>query len=239
MNKVIHQIWGLCPADAGKDPPESLEAKSKTWKLPGFTYVRWNRKTIEDLLDSTPWRSAFDSLGHWVEQCDFARYVIVYIYGGIYADMDTTCQQSFSANPGELLVGLEADVSPAEQRFHGLARSKQICQWTFAAESKHPALFALIEHIAKVSSKQCIVDKSTSTIMNTTGPGIFTDVILSFQPTKEHSIRILGIDAFGCGQVHSGSPKCDTSTVLVAHHFEGSWKTPTFFRPWYKLLKRL
>lgn len=234
MNKVIHQIWGLCPADANRPPPEYLERKSLTWQLPGFTYIRWNRDTIEALLDSTPWRPAFDRLGHWVEQCDFARYVIVYTYGGVYADMDTTCKRPLVAKKHELLVGLEANLTEAERSFHGLARTRQLSQWTFAADAKHPGLLALIEHIANVSSQQCITDKSTSTIMNTTGPGIFTDVLL-----KRSDVRILGIGAVACGQTHSESPPCTDPEVFVVHHFEGSWKTPSVFRPLYKFLKRV
>jgi mannosyltransferase OCH1-like enzyme len=234
MNKVVHQLWGLCPSDANKPPPAYLEKKSESWHLPGYTYVRWDRPKIEALLESTPWKSTFDRLGHWVEQCDFARYVIVYTYGGIYADMDTTCKRELVARPKELVVGLEANVTDSERLFHGLARNRQLCQWTFAADAKHPGLLALIQHIAHVSSQQCITESKTSTIMNTTGPGIFTDVLIG-----RSDVRILGIGAVACGQKHSQSPDCTNADVYVVHHFEGSWKTPSVFRPLYKLLKSM
>ena len=189
---------------------------------------------IETLLKTTPWYTTFLSFGHWVEQCDFARYVIVYLYGGIYADLDTTCKDLPVPRDNEVLVGIEADVTESEKVFHGLARSLQLCQWTFAASKKHPALLALIEYIVNVSSKRCITDKSTSTIMNTTGPGVFTDILKDFP-----GVSILGIEAFGCGQKHSNSPDCSHPGVYAIHHFEGSWKTPSFFRPFYTLLKRL
>lgn len=246
MNRVIHQIWGLCARDAGKEPPLNLRKCSESWQgHPGFEYRRWDRPSIESLLDSTPWRETFDQLPHWVEQCDFARYVIVYIFGGIYADMDTICKTVPVAKKSELLVGIEASVSRQDKHVYGLAREYQLCQWTFAADAKHPALLAVILAIVYRSSKMCITDTTTSTIMNTTGPGIFTDAIVDYMkgsPSSPNSVTILDVSAFGCGQPHSRSPSCDDDSCMVSHTFEGSWKVHPLLsalRPMINFLKRL
>lgn len=240
--KIVHQIWGLCPADAGKPPPENLAEYSLTWQRwcarAQWDYKQWDRPAIEALMETVypVWKSAFYALGHWVEQCDFARYVIVWTYGGTYADMDTVCKRAPREAPaGTLVVGHEAVVTDAERRFHRLARNTQICQWAFYADKQHPCLKALIDHIAHQSSQQCIVDKSTSTIMNTTGPGVFTDIVLS----NPQNVTILGIEAFGCGQAHSRSPPETDPSCYIVHKFEGSWKVPTSLRTSFGILKKL
>lgn len=46
-----------------------------------------------------------------------------------------------------------------------------------------------------------------------------------------NGIGILPIDAVGAGQGHSGAGPTNASSVLVVHHFQGSWKTPTAPKP--------
>ena len=218
--KIIHQIWGL--KDPGPILPNLL-VYQKTWqeKNPDWTYQLWDRKSIEDLLVMYPkWQKTFHALEHWVEQCDFARYVIVYHYGGVYADLDTICQvpaNQWTNYPG-LIVGLEADVNDYDRAFHRLARNKQYCQWTFASIPRHPVLYEIIEYICNVTSQTCYKEHK---ILNTTGPGAFTDIV-----NHGKNVQKLDIRAFACGQKHSQSPESSDPGCFVVHKFEGSWKIP-------------
>jgi mannosyltransferase OCH1-like enzyme len=227
--KLIHQIYGL------KDPgpvPKNLADCKQTWiqQNPDWSYKLWNREDIEDLLHGYPkWQTAFHRLDHWVEQCDFARYVIVYHYGGVYADLDTVCQtpaKEWTKYNG-LVVGLEADVDDYEKAFHRLARNKQYCQWTFASVPRHPALYELIEYIANITSQSCFKEHK---ILNTTGPGAFTDIV-----QNAPNVLRLPIAAFAGGQAHSQSPPTTDPGCYVVHKFEGSWKIPGYLRPVKKL----
>jgi mannosyltransferase OCH1-like enzyme len=229
---IVHQIWGLCPADADKNPPSDLHEASLSWQQPGVQYKRWNRTEIEQLLDSTPWRSTFDSLEHWVEQCDFARYVILYIFGGIYADMDTVCKK-MPGPSSKLLVGIEANVTEDDRIRHNLARSFQLCQWTFVCNASNPVLLHVIKTIANNTSLSC------SNVLNRTGPGVFTDAVLEARTRFPDAVGILGIEAFACGQAHSDSPPASDPRCGVVHMFAGSWKVPKMLRPVVKLLKML
>ena len=241
--KVIHQIYGLCPKDANKDIPSDLLKYSKTWqeKNPTWKYKLWDRRQVEILLNDAPseWKDTFYTLEHWVEQCDFARYYILYTYGGIYADMDTVCKvpaETFTSNIPKitndtLIVGIEADVNEAQQEFNNLARKRQLCQWTFASTPKHPGLYALLNKIALESSKSCFIKRS---VLNRTGPGVFTDALVN-----RNDIIILPISAFGCGQPHSDSPDASHESCFVVHKFEGSWKVSPWLRPIQKLVKSI
>eukprot|EP00471_Norrisiella_sphaerica_P008979 CAMPEP_0184503854 /NCGR_PEP_ID=MMETSP0113_2-20130426/52136_1 /TAXON_ID=91329 /ORGANISM="Norrisiella sphaerica, Strain BC52" /LENGTH=1004 /DNA_ID=CAMNT_0026893423 /DNA_START=173 /DNA_END=3187 /DNA_ORIENTATION=- len=80
--------------------------------------------------------------------------------------------------------------------------------------------------------------KSCAKTIELTGPGLFTDVLVGylrmFGISAEEatsgivvsSVAILPVDAFACGQEHSGADRlCETSSALVRHHFAGNWKT--------------
>lgn len=237
--KTIHQIYGLCPKDANKPIPGDLLRHSETWQQrnPTWKHKLWDRRQIEVLVNDAPtlWKDTFYTLEHWVEQCDFARYLILYLYGGVYADMDTVCNvpaETFTEAEFKdtLIVGLEADVTYAQQEFNNLARKYQLCQWTFAATPKHPGLKALLDTISLESSKSCYTSRS---VLNRTGPGVFTDVLRT-----RPDVTILPISAFGCGQPHSKSPSEKDPSCLVVHKFEGSWKVPLWLRPMQKLAKK-
>lgn len=241
--KIIHQIWGLSPNDRGKPVLPSLAKCSETWRTlnPSWHYKLWDRTSVEHLIASCPehWQKTFKNLEHWVEQCDFARYVIVYIYGGIYADLDTVCKvpaENFTKYTNSLIVGLEANVNTYDRAFHKLARNRQLCQWTFASCPRHPGLYDVIENICKETSLQCFTSNS---ILNTTGPGIFTDTLFAYEPTNEFNIVVLGISAFACGQTHSQSPAETDKSCFVVHQFEGSWKVPNAIGPIIAPFKKL
>lgn len=236
--KIIHQIWGMKPSDAKSELPQKLRSYSETWTSQNPTWIHklWNRSTFEDLLQSCPakWQETYKNLDHWVQQCDFARYIIVYVFGGIYADLDTVCKlpaESF-ARYDNLIVGIEAQVDDFHRELHNLARNFQLCQWTFASIERHPALFHVIEYICDVSSQTCY---AKNTVLNSTGPGAFTDALISFKGPQR--IVVLPVSAFACGQSHSESPPETDASCYVVHKFEGSWKFSAPFKPILDLLR--
>jgi hypothetical protein len=56
----------------------------------------WDRRQIEALWATeprlAPWRDFFfNGLQRHIERCDFSRYALMWIYGGLYADLDLEC----------------------------------------------------------------------------------------------------------------------------------------------------
>lgn len=82
-----------------QEPPEKCEklGYTQTWKVlnPEFQYTFWNREKIDQLFDNPllkRWREFYyNVLGVHIEKCDFARYAIMYIIGGVYIDLDFKC----------------------------------------------------------------------------------------------------------------------------------------------------
>ena len=82
------------------------------------------------------WHDLFVGLPVGVMRGDLWRYMIIYKYGGVYADLDTECLEPISVwmkEDKEFIVCPEND--------------KDFCQWTFAAASGHPFLKSVLDYI--------------------------------------------------------------------------------------------
>ena len=87
--KIIHQIW-IGPLDP---PMEWID----TWKKhhPAWQHILWNDKKIDELDLKN--RKAYDyyyDKGIFNGSANVARYEILYRYGGLYVDADSTCLRS-------------------------------------------------------------------------------------------------------------------------------------------------
>lgn len=84
MSLPIHQIWlqGL------EAMPERYNTMRDTWKdLPGYRF--WDYESIDRLMVRFPTtKKSYDSLKSVVEKVDLAKYLILFVHGGMYVDMD-------------------------------------------------------------------------------------------------------------------------------------------------------
>lgn len=138
---------------------------------------------------------------------DFLRYLILFAKGGIYSDIDTANLQPLEKwidNPEEsakyfdqvanvgFVVGIEGDYDRADWKYK-TARRLQFCQWTFKSKIGHPILAELIYSIVqttlndyneKLNHVKIGTDYHTLhsiyTVLNWTGPGIFTDILFDY-----------------------------------------------------------
>jgi len=88
-DKYIHQIY----LQSGY----VLTNDNHSWKNhnPTYTYILWNETSITDLMKNNNLIDFYLALSKWPSRLDFAKCVILYYYGGIYADNDTKCLKSF------------------------------------------------------------------------------------------------------------------------------------------------
>lgn len=88
--EIIHQIY-FDPAGV----PDHLALISQTWKdiMPDWEYRFWDGKAVEQFMESEcqDYIPLFRSFPYDVQRWDFVRYLILYHYGGLYADMDYEC----------------------------------------------------------------------------------------------------------------------------------------------------
>lgn len=98
--KIIHQIWFQ-----GEDQiPANLLPYHTSWKKynPEYEVRVWDQTQIEALINQLEnWiKECYFSYKKMIQKIDFAKYAILYTYGGIYMDMDVECFKSLNNTPG-------------------------------------------------------------------------------------------------------------------------------------------
>lgn len=165
-----------------------------------------------------------------IQKTDLLRLLLVYHFGGLYSDLDTFCKVSLDTlflefPDAEIIVGLEADTDEETKETFELARTKQICNWTFAARKGNSVLKAVID--AVINNIKNNPDLPT---LDKTGPGILTDVILNTKNTD--GVKILPVHYFCAGVPYESQELLKDGYIL--HKFWGSWKKNNPLR--YKIL---
>nr|KAJ3421663.1 membrane-bound alpha-1,6- mannosyltransferase Initiation-specific [Polyrhizophydium stewartii] len=197
--RMIHQQWKSALV------PESHTAWVTAFrKIEGYTHLLWTDADLAVFVRKYFPRheKLYHALPKPILRADLARYMLLYVFGGIYSDLDTspikhpdlwlehrtptagrsnesTSGSRFDDEPVRLVVGIEAD-SP-RWRSMCFARRVQFCQWTMASVPRHPAL-------------QRILRLALSMLDHLIGLG------------------------------RSGSKPINDSAACVEHHFAGSWK---------------
>lgn len=108
----------------------------------------------------------FEALPLGVMKADLWRYCVVYVEGGIYADIDSMALQPLSA----------WNILPEHKFVFGLENDIHFCQWTFASVPGHPILKAVIDLVVAECEKG--IDTSDEHFVHHhTGPGMWTRAI--------------------------------------------------------------
>lgn len=84
--RIIHQIW----FQGHENLSEKYKIFQKTWKNQDtFEYKFWDSESISLLLQNHPeWLELYESYPSMIQKIDFAKYVILCFFGGVYIDMD-------------------------------------------------------------------------------------------------------------------------------------------------------
>lgn len=99
--KIIHRIWIDKNQPLGNSVlPERYNKYILAWKEynPDFTHKLWSGKQILELIQEyfPEYVNFYLSLTPFIKKCDFARFVIVYVFGGFYCDIDFYCKRSIA-----------------------------------------------------------------------------------------------------------------------------------------------
>lgn len=185
QSSVPTQLWQTDLTSDG-----TPEAASQTWqqKNPTLTRKHMNVTEAENFMQtwfSSQVLAVYRSLPQPM-QADFWRYAALFIHGGFYADMNQMCNRPihtwmelhgenrrasalYSWSTCSIIIGMENDV--------------HFCQWAFASVRGHPVLAWILQLVAERSSAY---DASRLHARHYyTGPGVFTDAILSILQLKD------------------------------------------------------
>lgn len=230
--------------------PNKIERKSWLIENPNYKYMMYKdyKKFKKELLqyykELPEIILTFNLLPKVILRADFGRYLMLFLKGGVYGDIDTYCQNpidtwfgsysdSMSPHIG-FMTGIEADINLEDT---GMPRRNQLIQWTFKTRKNHPFLSMLIAKIIQVTFKNLIDDKLVAyadefkdvdvkksfSIMDWTGPAVFTDVLndyLTNRANKFYPLIYVDIESnYEKGQELIGP--------IIMEHQIINWKTFT------------
>lgn len=139
---------------------------TETWKNlnPEYEYRYMNDIDAAKFVKQefgNEWFNIYVNVPLGVMRGDIWRYMIIYKYGGIYADLDTICKEPVSSwikEDCEMIICPENDV--------------HLCQWTFAASAGHPVIKSVLDCIKEGFNKP---DYSQDHFVHKlTGPAVWT-----------------------------------------------------------------
>lgn len=167
--------------------PRRIWQTYKTAQLPAQaaqcrdTWLRLNPGCVYDFLDDAgidaymerhcdeATLTVFRSLPLGVMRADMWRYVVMYVHGGVYADIDAVCVQ-----PIEAWLGAH----PGAAAVVGMENDTHMCNWAFAAAPGHPLFRTAVERIVRLAWAEGGVDTRFEHFVHKhTGPGIWTEAV--------------------------------------------------------------
>lgn len=221
--KIIHYCWF-----GGKNKPDIVGKCINSWKkyMPDYQIIEWN-ETNYDYRKCRYAKQAYD-LQKWAFVSDFARFDILYQYGGIYFDTDV-----------ELIKRIPDDI---------LAKSAFTCMEPSGKVS--PGLVYGSEKSATFL-KEMINEYESSTFLNEEGIPICKTVNLFITEKllqngyieKNIYQEISGLSIYPsevfCGfDLDIMEPYITDKTISV-HHYSGTWIDNSIKRKVQKYLKKI
>lgn len=137
----------------------------------------------------------YQSLNAKIIKSDLLRYLIMYVEGGVYSDIDVEAirpikkfiPKAFDEADIDMVIGIEVDEPDFASHPVLGSKAQSFCQWTFMCKPRLPVMLRLIEHIMiwlhELSLKQGkpISDLylDFNEVLSGTGPSAFTAAILA------------------------------------------------------------
>ena len=128
-------------------------------------------------------------------QADLLRYLIMYVEGGVYADIDVEALRSiehfipkrFAERDVHMVIGVETDEPDFKDHPILGSKAQSFCQWTFMCKPRLPVMMRLVNNIlawlADLAQKQnkpiSELQLDFDEVLSGTGPSAFTTAILA------------------------------------------------------------
>lgn len=197
---VWHPVWDRCYPTWLEHFPEP-EYEHKIW---------FDDNTIDNLVCSTfpHYSSYYVDLRH-IQKIDIAKMVMIYVFGGVYADMDYYCKTNFF---DDLCNRVVVSGSPHH--------NETIQNGLMASEKEHPFVLEYIRDMFD-NVKKIKMDKSDDYVKDTTGPFALEK---TYQKNKQFwtDIQVLDPDIYN-PTISTFYHENEMSGVKCIHLLTGWW----------------
>lgn len=199
--RKIWQTWKVDPLDF--EERDLNTARSWTRQNPSYRY-----EVLTDQNDQAWVENAFGPNGYnrldiiymyreltaKIIKADILRYLVMYVEGGVYADIDVEdlrpiehfVPERYQEGDVDMVLGVEID--QPEFRDHPILgpKSQSFCQWTFMSKPGQPVMLKLVENIMRwlkdVAEEQKVpiaeIKLDFDQVISGTGPSAFTRAVL-------------------------------------------------------------
>lgn len=234
--KVIHQIWFQ---GYNNIPPHLLEYHNSWITInPNYNVIVWDEHKIEELVNTTDdkWiKELYFSYTKMIQKIDFAKYLILYTFGGIYMDMDIKCLKSIDTTPAietsdfiasymtfnktELIIlSILGTISFSD---------KVINNGMIMCAPKHEILLLTMKEAYTKRNFHSIF--SAVHVFETTGPCCLTNALKKYTVVHPNDkFQLLNNSYFeACNVIEVNQNKCKIpNNAIGIHYYENSWIMP-------------
>ena len=205
--RKIWQTWKVDPL--GFDQRDLDVARTWTHKNPSYRYeVLTDQNDLYYVethfgphgLNRPDIIFMYKSITAKIVKADFLRYLVMYVEGGVYTDIDVEALRPierfipgrYNERDVDMVIGVEIDQPDFKNHSILGQKSQSFCQWTFMCKPRLPVMLRLIEHImtwlSEVAQKQGKTIPEISLdfdeIITGTGPSAFTRAVLKEMSRK-------------------------------------------------------
>ena len=213
-----------------------------SWKSehPAWTYRLWTDEDLDKLVaENFPdFLDQFRGYDNPVQRADAGRYLILYLYGGVYTDLDTRCHRPFDAFCDEdRIIMAREPVEHYDAHCEVRNIDHMIFNGTIVSPKGHPFWLALLDEM-----KRCRHGRNA---LDTTGPLVLTACVARYDDPG--SLCINSCHPFNPIVKEGHQSNCEPfgdygSQHFSTHYWFGSWYEPwneTTFRKLKKNLRRI
>jgi mannosyltransferase OCH1-like enzyme len=206
--RKVWQTWKVDPL--GFEEKDSTVARTWTQKNPSFRYEVLTDQNDMAYVDAHFGPHGFNrpdivyvyrELTARIIKADLLRYLVMYVEGGVYTDIDVEALRSvekfiparYDERDIDMVIGVEID--QPEFHSHPILGKKcmSFCQWTFMCKPHLPVMMRLVENIIQwlkeVAVKQNVplaeIQLDFDEVISGTGPSAFTKAILAEMSERE------------------------------------------------------
>ena len=209
--KIIHQIW----LQGYNQIPKQLLIYHKNCHIvnDGFKHILWDEPKIKLLLENNFGKKYIETFNKYeclAQKADFARYAILYTYGGIYLDMDMICRKNLEPFLKHNFFFTKFSVP--------LFISKRYNNAVFGSIPKHPIYPIAFQKMFERLSKK-------SNITYSTGTKLFYDAITTYQKKTGMNDAVLIDQKYlhPCDIYDDDTCPYTCTDCFVSHVGYGSW----------------
>lgn len=231
--RIIHQMWL-----GGGQPSKRLIEQSNTLReMNGVKHVMWRDSEVYNLFSDhdslRKYAEFYSSLKHTILRCDFARYAIMYVFGGLYIDLDIVSREPLpdSLWEREILLFFEDEVLSPTDVDSSVPIFNRVLVGTFGSRPLHPFWLHLMDKIVR----ECMYREVTSIqdIFMMTGPHMMAMHTIEY--TKQNCSDILD-------NIFPYDSRGDTSTFTFNSlfrndsHLGKDWQMKLLIDLWWRVL---